>query len=528
MKKVSKLLLSLAALALLSLALASHSGKTLRMAILQDEGTLTPYTYQTGYPGYELLTMVYDTLYQLDENLIPQPWLAQGAETSADGLTYTITLKPDLKWADGEALTASDVAFTIKYFQDNLHGRFSTPANKVAAVETPDEQTVVITLKAPDATFIQNGLADVPIIPEHVWADVTDPNSMVVSIGSGPYQITEYRTDQFYRLTENANFWGPKPAFDEIITPIIKDQTATFQALQTGEIDVAVRKVSPELVERFAAQSDLKVAQGPGFSASTIQIDVTKGALANPEVRKIMAGLIDYEKLVENVLLGFGVTGGPGFLPPAHPLSNPNTTEYSRYTPEEAKQRLEELGFSQGADGVYVDADGNRLEFEYLTYSDRPIQLRAAELVAQDLREGGFNIELRAMERQALVQRVWPDFDVSKGRNYDMSMVNWSAPVAAQARLGSMLHSDFVTGNLNVGGYSNPKVDSIIEEAAVTIDAAKRQELFFALQQKMAEDIPLITLFFEDGVYAYRPAVYDNWVFMAGQGIINKLSFLER
>ena len=513
-------------LAALSLAFADHTGRTLRMAITQDEGTLTPYSYQTGYPGYELMTLIYDTLYLMDAELEPQPWLAAGTELSDDGLVYTVTLKDDLAWHDGEPLTAEDVAFTVGYFQDNLLGRFTTAAQKVTEVEAIDERTVQLTLGAPDATFLPNSLTDIPILPQHVWSEVTEPNTVETPVGSGPYMLVEYRADQFYRLAENPDFWGPAPAFDEIIAPIIRDQTATFQALQVGEIDVAVRNVSPELVERFAASDDIAVAQGPGFSSTILIMNVTQGPLADPEIRRLMAGLIDYGSLVDNLLLGYGTAGPPGFLPEASPFANPATQEYERFTPEQAQQRFEELGYVVGEDGVYVDGDGDRLEFEFLTYSDNPIRLRAAELIAQDLDAAGVDVTIRTMEREALVERVWPEFDVSQGRNYQLSMFGWSAPVTAQARLGALMHADPSIGNLNLSGYSSSEADLLVDEAAVATEDAERRRLLGDLQEVMARDLPLITLFYQDGVYAYRPAAFEGWTFMAGQGIINKNSFV--
>ena len=381
------------------------------------------------------MTLIYDTLFLMDENLAPQPWLAEGLEVSDDGLTYTVTLKENLTWQDGEALTAEDVAFTIQYFKDNLLGRFTTNSNKIASAETPDERTVALTLAAPDATFVQTALADIPILPEHLWTDVTEPDTVADPVGSGPYMLSEYQTDQFYRLVENPNFWGPPPAFDEIIAPVIRDQTATFQALQTGEIDAAVRNVPPELVEQFSAGGDISVAQGSGFASTILIMDVSQGPLANPGVRQVIAGLIDYTELIDILLLGYGAAGAPGFLHPDSPFANPATAEYTRLTSDEAKARLEELGFSAGQDGVYANAEGERLEFEFLAPSNNPIRLRAAELIAQDLSAGGIQATVRAMENEALVQRAWPDFDVSQGRDYQLSMFGWSAPVNAQANL---------------------------------------------------------------------------------------------
>lgn len=528
MKLVTRSFAALITLALVTVGFAEHTDRTLRMAITQDEGTLTPYTYQTGYPGYELMTLIYDTLFLADADLTPQPWLAESLDISEDGLQYSVTLKSDLVWQDGEALTADDVAFTYQYYQDNLRGRFSTSANKVASIETPDDRTVVLTLAAPDATFVQTGLADLPIMPRHIWEDVADPATMDSAMGSGPYQLAEYQTDQYYRLVENPNFWGEAPAFDTIIAPVIKDQTATFQALQAGEIDVAVRNLPPELVERFSGRDDLTITQGPGFVSTILIMDVTEGALASTEVRRVMAGLIDYGRLIDTLLLGYGTAGTPGFLHPDSPFANPATREQQRLTPEEADARLEEAGFTRGADGVYADADGNRLEFEFLTPSNNPIRLRAAELIAQDLSAGGFRINIRTMENEALVQRVWPDFDISLPRDYDISMFGWSAPVNAQANLSGLLHSDPAKGNLNLSGYSNPEVDRLADEAAMTTDEDARRELFYQIQEILAEDVPLITLFYQDGIYAYRPAAFDAWTYMVGQGIINKRSFVEQ
>lgn len=527
MSRGTRLFTCLLGVGLSALVFANHTGRTLRLAITQDEGTLTPYTYQTGFPGYELMTLIYDTLYLMDADLAPQPWLAQDMTVSDDGLSYSLTLKEGLAWHDGEALTASDVAFTVQYYKDNLLGRFSTSADKIAEVVTPDDRTVVLTLAAPDATFTQTALADLPILPEHVWSDVGDPNTAPTeaAVGSGPYTLAEYRTDQFYRLTENPDFWGPSPAFDEIIAPVISDQTATFQALQVGEIDAAARTVPPELVERFQG-GDLKIAQGSGFASTLLIMDATQGALAEPEVRQVMAGLIDYDQLVNTLMLSYATAGTPGFMHPESTFANPATAEYTPLTADEARAQLEELGFTAGADGVYADAEGNRLEFEFLAASDNPIRLRAAELIAQDLNASGFAVTVRAMEGEVLVERVWPDFDVSQGRNYQLAMFGWSAPVNSQANLIGLLHSDPAKGNLNLAGYANPEVDRLTDEAAVTTDEAARRELLFQVQEILAQDLPLITLFYQDGIFAYRPAVYDAWTYMAGQGIINKNSFV--
>ena len=109
---------------------------SLRMAIAGTENSMNPYTYRTGYPGWNMLLLEYDTLLQLDTDGVPQPWLASSRELSEDGLTLTFELRDDVTWHDGEAFTADDVKFTFEYYQEHEHGRWTRNARPVASVET--------------------------------------------------------------------------------------------------------------------------------------------------------------------------------------------------------------------------------------------------------------------------------------------------------------------------------------------------------------------------------------------------------
>jgi len=521
--------IAVAALAwsLLASAWAVNHGLPMRMAITQDEGTLTPYTYQTGYPGYELMTLIYEQLFLMDEDLVPQPWLAASLDIH-DDVHYRIELREGVMWQDGTPFTADDVAFSIGYYQTHVLGRFTTSANKVVDVEVASDLEVTLTLAAPDAGFVQTGLADLPMLPRHVWEGIDEPRNMTEAMGTGPYRLIEYQPEQFYRLAANDEYWGPEPAFDTLIAAVIRDETATFQALQAGEIDVAVRPVPAGTVERFEAARDIDVQQGAGFPSTILIMDVTQPGLDDVRVRQVIASSIDYVRLVDILLLGYGTLGTPGFLHPANPFANPDTAEYERITPEQVAGRLGEAGYTRGGDGVFENADGVRLAFEFLAPANNPTRLRAAELIALDLNAAGIRVTVRSIENEALVQRAWPDFDVSQGRDFELSMFGWSAPVNAQANLRGLLHSDTTKGTLNLSGYGDPEVDRLTDEALVTTDPDARRELLYRVQERLADDLPLITLFYQDGIYAYRPAAYDGWTYMAGQGIIHKGSFLRR
>ena len=99
--------------AVLTAGVYGQETEQLRMGITGDESTLNPFTYVTGNPGWNMLLLQYDTLYQLDGDGVPQPWLATGSEVSEDALTVTINLREDVTWHDGQPLTANDVKFTV-------------------------------------------------------------------------------------------------------------------------------------------------------------------------------------------------------------------------------------------------------------------------------------------------------------------------------------------------------------------------------------------------------------------------------
>ena len=156
------------------------------------------------------------------------------------------------------------------------------------------------------------------------------------------------------------------------------------------------------------------------------------------------------------------------------------------------------------------------------------IRLRIAELTREMLAVVGINAEVVALERTTLVQAVWPDFDVNNGRNYDMAVFGWSAPVQADPiRFSSLVHSDTSIGSINLTGYSSEAMDALANELNQTIDPVRQGEILDEMQVLMAEELPFIMLMYPDGGYAYRATVYDNWGFMTGQGVFHKLSFLD-
>ncbi len=504
------------------------SVELLRIAIGADETALTPYAYVFGYPGYQLMKLSYDSVMELDSDNIPQPWLADTVEMSEDGTTYTITLRDGITWHDGEAFTAEDVKFSYEYYVEHPEAsRFATTGKMIVGIETPSDLTVVMTLNNPDPTFPLR-LADVPILPEHLWAGVADPATFSNKVGTGPYMLVEYQPDQFYRFEANPDYFRGAPSVQSLVFPIIDDSNTMFSALQAAEIDVASQGVPPELVSQFSSMTDLKVAQGAGFSTTLLQFNDERAPFDQPAVRQAIASAINREEIISTVLLDQATLGNPGFLHPDSPYANPALT--FTFDPDAANAALDEAGYvDSDGNGIRETADGTETTFSLLVYADSAINIRVAELIQGYLSDVGIPVSVDALDADTVDSKVWPDFDVANGRDFDLAMWGWSASVQTNpSRYIELFHSDPSVGSLNMGGYQNEDFDALADTFRSTLSMDDRATQLMEMQAFITDEVPFITLYYPNGTYAYRPDVYDQFVFIKGLGIVNKLSFLPQ
>lgn len=506
---------------------AAGAAGSLTIAIGGDEGSLTPYTYRTGYPGWNLMGLVWDTLLVLDASNEPQPLLVADWSIDEAGTTWTFTLRDDVTWHDGEPFTAADVAFTFDYVTEFTQSRWTNAVSGVVEVTVVDDHELTIELDAPDPEFAIRPLADMPMLPEHLWSQVDDPEAATIdeAVGTGPYRLAEYEQDQRYRLEANEDYFLGAPRVEDVNIAIFADPSTAFAALRSGEIDMSAIRLEPQLVEQFEAADDLSVARGSGFASTLLQINTERALLDQVEVRRAIGLAIDPQELIDVVLLGTGTPPNPGFVHPDSPLADPSLAH--TFDPQAANTLLDELGTEVGEDGVRT-LDGDALTFELLVYADNPQRIRAAELIQEYLAEVGIGITISPQEAVTVDDQVWPGFDVAQGRDFDLSMWGWSAPVMLDAgRIAALGHSDPAIGTLNIGGLADAEVDAAADAVGAAEDAETRDAAARAYQAALAEARPFVPLYYADEIYGYRPANYDGWVFQDGQGILSKLSFVD-
>jgi len=500
-----------------------------RAAITGGEATLNPYTYVSGFPGWNLMMLQYDALMQFDLNGEPQPWLAETITPSADLTVWELTLAEGVTWHDGMPVTAADVEFTFKYFVDNAAGRFARDLKGVESVVVHGDLGLTVTLSGPNPSFELAVLADVPILPQHVWESIESPTDhaydISTNIGSGPYMLTGFTEDQSYRFAANPDYFRGAPEVDELVVVVFGDDSGPLAAIRSGEIDVIFERVSPEQIDLLDAQDPIDISQGPEFTTQMINFDTSKAPFSDLAVRQAMALAIDKSTVVDILYLGAATVGSPGWVHPGKTVYN--TDVVAQFDPAAANKLLDDAGYLDTDDDGIREFDGGPMEFEMITNSSDSLRLRIAELTAEMLADVGIKVNVASVETATWEQAVWPGFDVNNGRNYDMAAWGWSAPVQANTvRIAELVHGDPGIGFLNLTGFSDPEVDAVAEALASETDPAVAEALVKELQVLLAERVPFILLAYPDGAYAYNADVFDGWAFVAGQGIVSKVSLL--
>ena len=499
-----------------------------RAAITGGEDTINPFSYISGFPGWNLLMLQYDSLMQLDAAGLPQPWLAESVTANDDLTEYTMTIVEGATWHDGQPLTVNDVKFTFDYFIANATGRFSRDLRGVETVEVSGND-LIVGLAAPNPAFDLVVLADIPILPQHIWEGIETPGDQILDIstnvGSGPFMMTDYQEEQSYRLLANPDYFRGAPAVDEVILVVFADDAGALAAIRSGEVDVIFERVSPEQISLLDEQDPLDIAQGPEFTTQMINFDVTKPPFDDLAVRQAMQLAIDSQDIVDTVYLGAATVGSPGWVHPDKPVYNPAVTP--QFDVAAATALLDGAGYADNdGDGVR-EFDGQPMAFEMLTNSSDSLRLRIAELVSGFLADVGIEVTVASVETATWEEAVWPGFDINNGRNYEMASWGWSAPIQANTiRIAELVNSDPGTGFLNLTGFAHPDADTISSALLTEADPAAAATLIMDLQVLIAEQVPFMLLAYPDGAYVYNSEIYADWEFIAGQGIVSKVSLL--
>ena len=495
------------------------------MLIDNDEGPITPANFNT-FIGAWMVGWIYDPLFVRAPDLEPVPALATEANRSEDGLTWDITLREGVTWHDGEPFTAEDVVFSYNFL---IEAGRAPNLGAVEEVEANGDHALTIHLSEPAPFFLSEGLAGYYIMPEHVWRD-QEPVSGELSqfqgrIGTGAYMLEEIVPGESYTLQANPDYFRGAPAVPTLIAKIVKDRTQQFNQLRTGEAQAVLSSVPPAQVEQLAANEEIDIAQGSDFFNYVFYANGSRPPFDDADVRRAIAMAINTEELVDVVLLGQGVQLPLSWYHPDLPWAIEIPHEFD---PAAARTLLDERGMVD-ADGDGVrEYEGEPMSYEVLCDTNNTVEVRATELIIGWLGDVGIEARQNCQDIDTSVAQIWPNFVSVPDPDYDLAIWGWSSGVQFQRGfVRGLLHGDFGgVGWGNLSGVADPELDSLMDEYVSSIDPERTEALNVAIQERMAENVPWIPLMSPGGNFAYRPAVYDDWVYMRGTGIMTVWSFL--
>lgn len=503
----------------------ANTADTLVVAVTKDENSLSPFTYVSG-TGLVVNRLIYDTLLTINLDGDVVPWMVEDDyEISSDNKVFKLTLKKGLKFHNGEPVTAEDVKFSFEYPIDKKVAALRKISKKIESIQIPNPETIVFNLKESDLSFKRDGLAYVRIIPKSVYKDEKKPENIASSIGSGMYRLVEYKVGKYYKLEAVNDYFRGSPKVKSINMPIVTDATAVQQGLLAGQFAAATSDINAEAVDVFKSKPGLVVYSGAGYAPLMLNLNNGDSRLGKKEVRQALAYGIDMKNIAETLYGEHATPGSRGLIRSDHEYSQ-SGLEYT-YDKEKSSDLLKKVGYlNKNEEGYLIDAQGKELAFELLTYSGNAIRSRMAELVAANLKELGIRVSVKSMEMDTVDAYVWPDFEVSKGRNYDMATWGWSNTNTPTFLL-SLCSSDFDIGTYNVMGYKSEAFDAVVKaQYAQAVDMKKMSIMLQDLQKIVAEDVPALVIAYPDSLQVGNTDQYNGWKKGKGLNIINVFSFI--
>jgi len=486
---------------------AQNTARAVRVPISKDDGSLTPYTFQFNYP---LVTLVYDTLMWRNKRGSPEAWLARSLRKSDAGRRITIRVRKDVRWHDGKPLTAEDVAFSFRHFAARFHPRFTPQLEAVERAEALDRETVQITLRRASPGFEDQPLSDLPILPRHLWeglpAGKLAPEGLPV--GSGPYRLAEYRRGKRYVFRENRGYFRGRPTVQRIEVPFIGDFAKTVRALEDRRVDM-IPVTLPEREQDRLRRSVFEIGDGALYTGTTLMFNLRKPPFDKPEARQAVARAFDLRRMARANVNG-GDDSKPadrGYLHPESRWASPSPLQ--RFELKRARSELAKLDLPR----IRIMAPDND-----------PVRLEAGRQVVLALERAG---------ARAVLGKLAPD-KLAAAVGQDGSSPTFEAAIGSSPALASQdpdfLRVVFGSGRrapLNYTGYKSAKFDKLAAEVAAATNPETRRQKVQSELKLLANDAPVVPLFFQQGAFAYRPQVYSRWVVLPGTGILDKRSFLR-
>ena len=481
-------------------------GDTMVEASIGNVSSLIP-NITSDQSSHEVGDLMYNGLVTLGRDLELAPELAKSWTFSKDCLTLEFKLHERVKWHDGAPFTADDVVFTwATLINPKTPSPYKSDFNDVERVDALDRHTVRVTYKKPYAKAVLSWA--IPMLPRHLlerWVQEGKikeaPQNWSAPVGTGPYRFKEMKSGEKVVVVANPDYFKGKPHVSRIVYRIIPSQATIFLELKAKGVDLAnltalqyTRQTQYPAFER--AYNKHRYAVG---SYTYFGFNLKDKRFADRRVRLAIAYAINKQELLDGVVQGLGRRATGPFRPGGW-ADNPNVKGVP-YDPKRAAELLAEAGWkTRNAKGLLVK-DGQPFTFELLTNQGNDERKKIAEIVQASLREIGVGVEIRILEWAALLK------EHIKKRQFDAIVLGWGT--GADPDQFVVWHSSQSgPDDLNHISYANPEVDALLEAGRSSCVQADRARFYHRMHEVLAEDQPLVFLYWRDSLPAVSSRLF--------------------
>ncbi len=449
-----------------------------------------PHSYDLATPT--ILFNALESLLVFDTDLQLRPQLAT-EWSQPDPVTYVYTLRDGVMFWNGNPLTAEDVVYSLtRHMEPDVASELASYFASVKEIAATSATEVTVTLKEPDALFqyvpaFLSGL----VVEKRFWEehqdDIGSPGTL--TMGTGPYEVTEYVPDESVRLVRNESYWGTKPKAREVSIRVITEPETRLLAMRSGEIDGAF-EVPVQQYDQWDELEGTQTLSAPSLQSQFFAFDVEAEPWSDIHVRRAFAHALDREGLVGALLGGHGQAAAS--IVPVPGWGSLMGTEEVDQLYSELPAYPFDMDLAKSELAQSSTPGGFTASFEYPDAF--PEIGRAALSLSQNVSELGvtLNVEEKPFNAWLAANRQHEDLGLSAG----IWFMDYPDPANI---LYIWCHSQFAVKNaFNTANYKNPTVDRLLDEQQVSQDNAERAEALSEVLRIIGDDLPYLPLWFPD------------------------------
>ncbi len=460
-------------------------------------------------PTGTIMLHITEPLFELTAEGKVRPRLATGFTVSADGKTFTIRLRPGVRFHDGTPFDAEAAKFNLdRILNPATRSPWRFLIDRITGVTVVDASTIRLTTSTPFAPLLAHlahgGTAmQSPAAVQRLGADFARQ-----PVGTGPFKFKEWIRGDRVALTRNDDYWGDKAFLDEVQFRVIPDDGARLAALEAGSLHVAVR-VPPRDIERLKTSATLAVRIDSSLRTIYVTFNVSRPPFNDRRLRLALNHAVNKRAIVSSALAGTARVSDAPITPNVEGYSSIMTYDWDL---ERAEALLREAGY------------GRQRPLRAVLHHPTGRYIRDAEVAASIqglVRRVGIELELKTLEfgaYVALIRRPKEQNDVQ------MAMLGWGTVTGdADYGLYALFHSSqFPPVGFNIGFYQSPRVDALLDQGRTTIEQSERDRIYAEAMKVIADDAPWIFLHTESQVTGVRNVVQGLVVHPSERVILDK------